>query len=134
VISVLWGRLFILWADATANGFDLVTINATPPPAFAVLFIAEPAENSATNAAPAVRVLIMPGFVMELLLFDCGAETSVFSKLSSAPARKEIDPFVFLCVSVVLQIVSPRNFFRKRGSAREVRFRTGEESSLFRIK
>ena len=50
---------FVRPADATAGGFDLVTVNAAPPPAFALLLIADPAQKIEKAAAVVIRVLII---------------------------------------------------------------------------
>ena len=50
---------FVRPADAPTSGFHLVTVNAAPPPAFALLLIAEPAQKIEKAAAVVIRVLIM---------------------------------------------------------------------------
>jgi len=52
-------------ADATTGGFDLVTVNAAPPPALALLLIADPTQKIEKAAAAVIRVLIMFSSLLE---------------------------------------------------------------------
>ena len=53
-------------AVAGDGALDFVTMKAAPPPALALVFIAEPAEKIANPAAAVISVLIMPSSHFQL--------------------------------------------------------------------